>query len=429
MASVGKDRNGRKRILFVAEDGSRKTIRLGKSTIKQAEAFKVKLEALVAGRITGNIDSETARWVADLSDDAHGKLAGVGLVKPKASLNLGEFLKQYIEGRCDVKPSTRLVYERTKKHLLEFFGEEKPLREVHEGDADQWRLNLIKAGLAENTIRRSCGIARQYFTAARRQKLIPSNPFDELKTTVQGNKAREYFLSREDAQRILEACPGTQWRVIVALTRYGGLRCPSEILKLQWGDVDWDKGRMLVHSPKTEHHPGGESRMVPLFPELLPYLRDAFEEAAEGTQYVVTRYRKSGLNLRTQFLRIIAKAGLTPWPKLFQNLRATRETELAEDWPEHVACAWIGNSRLIARQHYLQVTEDHFERAAQNPAQLGSAAQKAAQYSAVPSGKEEEVTSVCESNNADLQKDTPQYETVQRARMGGTGLEPVTPCL
>jgi len=28
-----------------------------------------------------------------------------------------------------------------------------------------------------------------------------------------------------------------------------------------------------------------------------------------------------------------------------------------------VVCAWIGNSQAVARKHYLQVTEEHFERA------------------------------------------------------------------
>ena len=53
-------------------------------------------------------------------------------------------------------------------------------------------------------------------------------------------------------------------------------------------------------------------------------------------------------------------AGLQRWPKLFQNLRSTRETELAEDFPMHVVCPWIGNSQPIAAKHYLQVTDDHF---------------------------------------------------------------------
>ena len=40
----------------------------------------------------------------------------------------------------------------------------------------------------------------------------------------------------------------------------------------------------------------------------------------------------------------IAKAcfDFSAWPKLFQNLRSRRETELAEQFPMHVVCSWIG---------------------------------------------------------------------------------------
>jgi hypothetical protein len=59
----------------------------------------------------------------------------------------------------------------------------------------------------------------------------------------------------------------------------------------------------------------------------------------------------------------IESAGLTPWPKLFQNLRATRETELGETFPIHVVCKWIGNTEAVARKHYLQVTDADYEKA------------------------------------------------------------------
>jgi len=127
--------------------------------------------------------------------------------------------------------------------------------------------------------------------------------------------------------------------------------------------VDWERGRFLVRSPKTEHHEGGGERWVPIFPELRPYLEDAFERAAPGTVFLINRYRDTNANLRTQLMRIIRRAGVTAWPKLFQNMRASRETELAAEYPLHVVCAWIGNSALIAQKHYLQVTESDFERA------------------------------------------------------------------
>jgi len=64
--------------------------------------------------------------------------------------------------------------------------------------------------------------------------------------------------------------------------------------------------------------------------------------------------------------------GPEPWPKLFQNLRSTRETEPTEKWPEHVVCVWIGNSRSVAREHYLQVTDERFAQATMQATQNGA---------------------------------------------------------
>ena len=138
--------------------------------------------------------------------------------------------------------------------------------------------------------------------------------------------------------------------------------------------MDWQRGRITVTSPKTEHHAGGESRVIPIFPELRPYLEEAWEQAEPGTEWVLTRYRNTNVNLRTQLLRIIRRAGLTPWPKLFQNLRSTRQTELEESYPSHVVCAWLGNSESVARKHYLQVTDDHYQRAGGDVAEADSKA-------------------------------------------------------
>ena len=55
--------------------------------------------------------------------------------------------------------------------------------------------------------------------------------------------------------------------------------------------------------------------------------------------------------------------GIKPWGKTFQNLRSSRETELVEDFPVHVVTEWLGNSPDVARKHYLQTHEGHFQRA------------------------------------------------------------------
>ena len=85
---------------------------------------------------------------------------------------------------------------------------------------------------------------------------------------------RSRFVTREECSQVLAKCPDHHWRMIVALSRYGGLRCPSEVLSLRWQGVDWEAKRIVVTSPKTEHHPGKETRTIPLFPELVPYLEE-----------------------------------------------------------------------------------------------------------------------------------------------------------
>src|SRR5262249_55750255 len=120
--------------------------------------------------------------------------------------------------------------------------------------------------------------------------------------------------------------------------------------------------RMRVRSSKQEHEEDGGERWVPIFPELLPHLEEAFERAAPGAVHVVTRYRDNSANLRTQLNRIIRRAGLQPWERPWHNLRATRQTELSGEFPLHVVCAWIGNKEAVAAEHYLQVTDADFER-------------------------------------------------------------------
>ena len=382
MASVGNDPNGRKRILFY--DGKkRKTIRIGKASKKQAAIVCTHIERLLSAKVTGQpVGMETAHWLASLDDTLTGRLVKAELIEPverTGAVALDKFIAEYIDGRTDVKPLTIAKYRTTEKLLNEFFDPSPGVSDVTEGDADDWRrwLKSSPDGTTreENTVRKHIAVAKVFFTGAVRKRLIDRNPFEGQAATIRANESRFYFVTRDDTKKVIDACPDAQWRLIVTLSRYGGLRCPSEHLPLTWDLIDWDQDRMTVMSPKTEHHDGGESRVVPIFPELRPYLDAVWDEDNDG-DHIITRHRDRNSNLRTQFTRIIQRAGLEPWPKLFQNLRSTRQTELEESFPSHVVCKWIGNSEAVARKHYLQVTDEHFEKAAnpqENPQQSPAA--------------------------------------------------------
>ena len=158
---------------------------------------------------------------------------------------------------------------------------------------------------------------------------------------------------------------------VVALTRFGGLRCSSEVALLKWSDIHWDKERFTVTSPKTKRY-GKGSRVVPLFLELRPFLDEAFSMASEGETWVIPMLDgKPTKNLGTTFKKIVRRAGVNVWPKPFQNLRSSRQTELEQQFPTYVVCAWLGNTPSIAHKHYLTVTDEHFDTAAKTGDSLG----------------------------------------------------------
>jgi hypothetical protein len=165
-------------------------------------------------------------------------------------------------------------------------------------------------------------IAKQFFAGAVKARIITANPFAELHgISVQSNKERFHSLAAGMPKRSWIR-HDAKWRLLFALGRFGGLRSrPTPWLAL---------GRCRPRS-------GQENS-----------------------------------NLRSQLLRIMARAKVKPWPKIFQNLRSTRQTELAEEFPSHVVCGWMGNSRDVAREHYLQVTDQHFAKAAHKAAQSGA---------------------------------------------------------
>ena len=91
--------------------------------------------------------------------------------------------------------------------------------------------------------------------------------------------------------------------------------------------------------------------VCPIVSELMPHRRRAREMAPAGAECIVQTYGPSD-NLRTTFKKVIKRAGLTPWPKLTQNLRATRETELIAVYLIKDVGTQIGNSGPIAMKHY-----------------------------------------------------------------------------
>jgi integrase len=383
MASVSTDKNGNRRIKFWDREGIQRGVRLGKVDRKTAERLCRDVEELLAARKTGQpVHAQTADNLDRLDKCLRRRFEKAGLLEPPPRetpvMPLGSFLAAYVAGRGDLKRSTIDNLRQAVAALNDYFGADRPLGAVTAGDADEfrnWLQTRRKRPLAANTARRLCSRAKQFFRHALKKKLVAENPFAGMRgLQVRGNEARRRFITPEVTSRVLGACPSLDWRVIVALCRYGGLR-PSEACNLRWEHVDWHRERIRIRCEKTHHHEGREWREIPFFPELMVHIHEAWEAAAAGAEMVVVQYR-AHQNLGPVLKKIIAKAGLEVWPKPFQNLRSTRETELAKEYPIHVVCSWLGNTNRVAMEHYLQVTDEDYRRAAAGGVAVSAEAKK-----------------------------------------------------
>jgi len=372
MASVSTDKKtGSHRIKFYGPNGLQHGIRVGKCPKRDAERLCRDIEeVLIAKKLGQPPSAATADRLGRVSEPIRLKLERAGVLEPATArrvsdVRLAAFLQDYITNRADLKKASRDNLQQAVTALTDFFGSDKPLNEITPGDAEEFR-NWLRKGrkrpLAVATANRLCRRAKQFFGHAVKKRLLTEDPFNGMPgLRDRTNKDRQRFIDRQTSERLLEVCPSVDWRVLVALCRYGGMR-PSEACNIRWEHVDWDRNRVRVRCDKTAHHQGRDWREIPIFPELRLHLEEAWEMAADGAEMVVVGYRSSQ-NLGTLLKKIMKRNGIHVWPKPFQNLRSTRETELVKEYSIHVVCSWLGNSPKVATEHYLQVTDSDFQRA------------------------------------------------------------------
>ena len=127
-------------------------------------------------------------------------------------------------------------------------------------------------------------------------------------------------------------------------------------------------------------------------------------------------------NLPTSFEKLVRRAGLVPWPRLFHNLWASRETELLESFPVHVVAIWMGHDAKVSLKHYAQTTDDHFDRAACGAKYGAPEAQNAAQQTTAGNRREWNESPEHEAGEAVIASPCGSLRYPAQALNGGGGI-------
>ena len=294
-------------------------------------------------------------------------------VDSRCAPNLDKFLQRYLNNRTDLKSSTKGLYRLTKEYLLEFFGEDVRINRISRPMAADWRAAMASGKLVLNkngkknkeaSVCIHVRNAKTMFNQAVQEDLIMFNPFDRLKGMAREPDKNWKYVSIEELDKLLDACPNLGWKLQIALCRLAGLR-RGEALNLNWADIDWDHHRLMVIAEKTNRQ-----RIVPIEPKLYHLLLDAFAQTEEGENRVCPISRHC---LWRNFQNIRKRARLEKWKDAFKVMRRNCETDWSQVYPQYVVSTWLGHGIEVSARHYLQVPEELYDKvAATNKAQTAT---------------------------------------------------------
>jgi integrase len=131
-----------------------------------------------------------------------------------------------------------------------------------------------------------------------------------LATVIEGTKpapstvldTKREYLTEDEVERLIRAAENQRDRTMILMGYRHGLRV-SELIGLQWSQIDLDAGRIRVRRAK-----GSDDRVQPLGGQEVRGLRKLRRTQPVGSRFVFLT-RLGGPMTRNAFYKIIEKAG------------------------------------------------------------------------------------------------------------------------
>ena len=298
----------------------------------------------------------------------------------KNTVTLRRLFDTWLDGKRNIKPSTRQGYKDVTRRFLTEHGD-LPVQKLSKSILDAYISNRLELGRSPTTVRAFLRAIRQPLDLAVRTRLITSNPADYVELPMLDLPKHSIWTPEQAHQftvAALEDRLAPLWLLSMAGLRRG------EVLGLAWSQIDLDKGTLVIaetnvlvdskivrSTPKTRRG----YRTLPLWSQLsdslTSYRRQQIRERMAwggwpDTDLVGTEIDGSPIHPRTyseRFKRLSRKAKVPVI--MLKNARHTSVTMMrAQGVPDAVVAAWHGHDESIMRAAYTVIGQDHLGQAA-----------------------------------------------------------------
>lgn len=197
------------------------------------------------------------------------------IMQEKKTPTLGEVWSKYLPWAMEHKKSWKSDLWYYRLHLEPRFGK-KTLDAISPIDIERMKTELRKGvnkrgkSFAAATIKHQLVIIRRLYNLARKWNLFDGkNPIASVSMPKLDNQKTE-FLTNEELTRLLDTLDTWPFRESAAFIRFAlftGLR-RGELFKLQWDDVDFERGIITLKDPKS-----GKTENIPVSMKALDVLK------------------------------------------------------------------------------------------------------------------------------------------------------------
>lgn len=268
---------------------------------------------------------------------------------------LGDFTARYLSLRTDLSEASMINHRLACKRLVQHFGAAAQLDRITRADAASFQASLANQTIISTarpislyTRHKYTTLAKQIFEWAAREDSIPFNPFDRVKIIAPKIERDWRYVTDEETQRILDACPSLDWKILVSLCRFGGTR-RGEALRLT---------RRCIESDRVVIVPEGDVATTKQASRVVPMERRLRIMVEMGVDAGIFPLRIRSDGIEDEFRKIIRRAGLAPWPKPFHTLRKNLATDWMAKYPPLDVARWLGHDVKVAANHYHQTRSE-----------------------------------------------------------------------
>jgi integrase len=308
--------------------------------------------------------------LTDLEKDERGKLEKLQK-SATGNSKFGDLMAEYrkrLEINPTIKAKTRTYYsERIAAILKSWPGiAELDVRRIKPEDCEIWAGRYVKQ-VSPTNFNNSIGVVRSILQIAVERGHRYSNPADGLKRTKVKKKdltlpSQSQFLDLVKEIRRVPFGPGLASADLVEFLAFGGFR-KSEAANVLWEDCDFHKGEIVVRGDPETGTKNGESRRVPMIPDmrrLLERLRESRPDAKQVDRVMRVKECQGAITRACQKLEVRRFTHHD-----LRHLFATRCIESGVDIP--TVARWLGHKDggALAMKVYGHLRDQHSSNMAQ----------------------------------------------------------------